>query len=109
MKSWVVAFVLLAGGAGAAWADAPQTSLMEAVKAGDTGTALALIAQKADVNAAEADGTTALHYAVYHNDAQLVDALLKAGAKAKVINEFGSSPLSEAAVTGNAEVISKLL
>ena len=108
MKSWLVAIVCAVASVTAAQADTTQT-VIDAAKAGDSGTALALIAQKADVNAAEADGTTALHYAVYHNDAQLVDALLKAGAKAKVINEFGSSPLSEAAVTGNVEVLGKLL
>lgn len=91
---------------------APTTlpsSLVEAAKAGDSGTALALVGQKADVNAAEEDGTTPLHWAVYHNDVPLIDALLKAGARAKVANQFGSTPLTEAAVTGNADVIAKLL
>ncbi len=68
-----------------------------------------MVRDKADVNAAEKDGTTPLHWAVYHNDVPLVDALLKAGAKAAVTNDYGSSPLSEAAIVGNPDVIGKLL
>ena len=45
-------------------AAAADLSLVEAVKKGDARAARALLAQKADVNAAEADGTTALHWAV---------------------------------------------
>ena len=46
-----------------------------------------MIAKKsADVNAAEADGTTALHWAANNNDTELALRLLKAGANAKVRN-----------------------
>ena len=59
---------------------------------------------------AESDGTTALHWAVYRND---VDArsigCIKAGANVNAANDFGSTPMSEAAVIGNVEVIEKLL
>ena len=57
----------------AAFADA---SLANAVKSGNRESALALLAQKADVNATEADGTSALHWAVYQNDVDLVDLSL---------------------------------
>ena len=99
-----LAVALIAVGAQAA----PGT-VVEAVKANDGATALGLIKGKADVNAAESDGTTALHYAVYHDDVPLVDALLKAGAKAQVANRYGSTPLLEAAVRGNPVVIEKLV
>lgn len=89
-----------------AWA-AP--SLIELAKANDSAGALALIKDKADVNAAESDGTTALHYAVYHDDVALVESLLKAGAKASLSNGYGSTPLSEAAVRGDVRVIEMLL
>jgi uncharacterized protein len=59
--------------------------------------------------AASADGTTPLHWAVYHNDAADVDRLLAAGADANARNDYGSTPLSEAAVIGNAAVIRSLL
>jgi ankyrin repeat protein len=83
--------------------------LIEAAKANDSAAALAAIQGKADVNAAESDGTTALHYAVYHDDVALVESLLKAGAKASVANKYGSTPLLEAAVRGDAVVIEKLV
>jgi ankyrin repeat protein len=100
-----LAALLVLGATAPAWA----TTLLEAAKSNDSAAALALVKDKADVNAAESDGTTPLHYAVYHNDVALVDSLLKAGAKASVSNKYGSTPLGEAAVWGNPEVIEKLL
>ena len=103
----LAAAVLLALGAQApVWA---AGTLIDAAKANDSAGALALVKDKADVNAAESDGTTPLHYAVYHDDGALVESLLKAGAKASVANKFGSTPLLEAAVRGNPVVIEKLV
>ena len=62
-----------------------------------------------DVNQRTADGTTALHWAVYHNDVDLVERLIAAGADPKLKNDYGATPLSEAAVVGNVQVIRKLL
>jgi ankyrin repeat protein len=87
----------------------PVMSLVEAARAGDSLVALELLKHHADVNAAESDGTTPLHWAVYKNDVPLVQALIKAGADVNVMNDFGSSPLSEAAVTGNVAVMDALL
>lgn len=98
---------LLAFGAQApVWA---AGTLIDAAKANDSAGALALVKDKADVNAAESDGTTPLHYAVFHDDVALVESLLKAGAKASAANKYGSTPLLEAAVRGNPVVIEKLL
>lgn len=83
--------------------------LVDAVKAGDKAAALALIARRADVNLPEADGTTALHWAVHHNDLELADRLLRAGARVNAKNDYGATPMSEAAVTGNAALIERLL
>jgi ankyrin repeat protein len=83
--------------------------LVQAAKDGDDTRALELLKGGAQVNEPEADGTTALHWAVYHNDAALVDALLKAGARAAAQNDYGSTALSEAAVVGNPALIDKLL
>src|SRR5690606_349926 len=88
-RGLVVAVFLALAAANAAGAD---LSLVEAAKAGDRERALALIEEKTDVNAAATDGTTALHYAVYHDDVELVSRLLAAGAKANVSNEYGSTP-----------------
>ena len=83
--------------------------LIEAVKSGDRVAALAMIERKADVNAPEADGTTALHWAVQQNDVELVDRLIRAGANVKARNDYGSTPMSEAAVAGSAVLLEKLL
>src|SRR5689334_17134309 len=106
-KIWVFAAAIAST---ALAADLGSTSpLVDAVKAGNRTAALALISQKANVNAPESDGTTALHWAAHNNDPDLVDRLLKAGADAKVQNEFGATPMSEAAFNANTEIIDKLL
>jgi hypothetical protein len=56
--------------------------LLDAVKRGDRAAARRLIATRADVNSVEADGTTPLHWAVRNRDGELVQLLLRAGAKA---------------------------
>ena len=86
-----------------------SASLVEAVKSGDKAAAVALLAQRADVNAAETDGTTPLHWAVHHGDLELTQRLIRAGAKVNVKNEYGSTPMSEAAVLGRADLIEALL
>jgi ankyrin repeat protein len=104
---------LLVGGClawpGAAAPPPVASPLLDAVKAGDRTAALALLARRADVNAPEPDGTTALHWAVHQHDRELVDRLLRAGANAKARNEFGATPMSEAAVLGDAGLIERLL
>ena len=47
---------------------------------GDKAAVRALLAQKADVNAPQSDGATALHWAVYRGDKELADMLMRAGA-----------------------------
>jgi uncharacterized protein len=83
--------------------------LVDAVKSGDKAAALALIQQRVDVNTPEADGTTALHWAVHQHDLDLMVRLIRAGAKVNAKNDYGATPMSEAAVTGNAEMIEQLL
>ena len=62
----------------------------------------ALLKQRADVNAAEADGTTALHWAVRADDLETAQLLIRAGANVKAANRYGVTPLSLAATNGNA-------
>ena len=63
----------------------------------------------ADVNQRTADGTSALHWAVYHGDAVLVGQLLSAGADANARNDYGSTPMSEAAIRGDVTILRALL
>ena len=75
----------------------------------DAAAVRALLRQKADVNASQADGTTALMWAVRANDAQIVDVLLAAGADVKVPNREGATALYQAAENGNAAIIERLV
>ena len=94
--------------AGAAWAYA-DSRLVEAVKAGDKPTVLALLGKRVDVNAAEADGSTALHWAVRADDVDLTRRLLRAGAQVKTANRYGVTALSLAAENGNPAMLDMLL
>ncbi len=70
---------------------------------------MGLLAERADPNQAESDGTTPLHWAVHHDDAELVRRLLEAGADVAAANDYGATPMSEAAVTANVAVLAALL
>jgi ankyrin repeat protein len=94
-------------GAGTALAETPQ--IVQALKSGDRTAVLGLAKQKTQANAAEPDGTTALHWAVRQDDLELVDRLLRSGANPKASNRYGVTPLHLAAVNGNAAVIERLL
>ena len=83
--------------------------LVAAAKSGDARAVSALLARKANVNAAEADGTTALHWAVRNDNAAIVDALLRAGANPNASNRYGVTPLPLAATNGNAAMVETLL
>src|SRR5579862_83279 len=74
-----------------------QSALADRIAAGDRQAALAMIAEGADVNQTQLDGSTPLHWAVYRVDRELVAALLKKRARANVVNRYGASPLTEAA------------
>ena len=89
----------------ALFAAAPDSQLVDAVRNGDRATALKLIEQRVNVNAASADGTTPLHWAVHRNDADIVERLIKAGANVNARNEYGSTPLLEAATDGSTALI----
>jgi len=68
-----------------------------------------LLRQKADVNAPQVDGTTALHWAVRLDDLDTADLLIRAGARVGVVNRDGVTPLQLAALNGNAAMIEKLI
>jgi ankyrin repeat protein len=86
-----------------------ESPLADALENGRRAAALELIAQGADVNAAQADGTTPLHWAAYQLDADLVQRLIAQGARADTANRYGATPLAEAAKAANAEIVALLL
>jgi ankyrin repeat protein len=88
-------------------AEAPR--LAEAAAKQDKATLRALIRDKADVNAPQADGATALHWAVHWDDLESVDLLIGAGANVNARNDYSATPLSLACTNGNAAMVEKLL
>jgi ankyrin repeat protein len=105
-KQFVAAFVTTLALAASAQA---QTTLADRIQSGDRKAALAMIAAGADVNQAQPDGTTPLHWAAYRVDRELVLTLLKKGAKADAVNKYGASPLAEAVRVANAELVGMIL
>lgn len=99
----------LLNGVPAAAGPAADVPLVNAVKAGTVADVRALIEQGGDVNAAEVDGTTPLHWASHGPDVEMVRLLLAAGAGVNVGNRYGVRPLSLAAINGNAPMIAALL
>lgn len=68
-----------------------------------------LLQQRGDVNASQADGMTALHWAVWHDDAETARLLIKAGADVKAANRYGVTPLVLACQNGSGEIVELLL
>jgi uncharacterized protein len=85
--------------------------LVYAARADDADRVRALLSAqpRIDVNQRTADGTSALHWAVYHDEAELVERLLRAGADPNARNDYGSTPMMEAATTGDLRVLRDLL
>jgi ankyrin repeat protein len=83
--------------------------LIDAVKRQDAGAVRALLAKRVDVNTAQPDGFTALHWAAQRNDLGLVETLLAAGANARAATRYSVTPVYLAALNGNAPMIERLL
>jgi ankyrin repeat protein len=83
--------------------------LLDAVKRRDQKAFATLLRAKADVNAAQPDGATALAWAVYLDQPAMAEALLKAGAKANTTDEYGETPVTLAAANGDAALVQRLL
>ncbi len=89
--------------------DVPTAPLADAAELQQHETLLRLLASKADVNTAQVDGMTALHWAAYHDDAKTFDVLLNAGADANAKNRYAVTPLSLACTNGNPSMVAALL
>jgi ankyrin repeat protein len=94
----------------AAAASAAEPRLIEAVKAADRDAVRVLLRDHGTaVEAADPDGTTALHWAVRNDDRVIVDLLLRAGAQVNASNRYGVTPLALAALNGNVGIVTALL
>jgi uncharacterized protein len=97
-------------GVGVRGASERTLPLLDAVKANNAAAARVLLQQRrGDVNAPDADGSTALHWAVYRDDMTLVDLLLRAGANPKAANRYGVTPLLLAVENASAAASERLL
>jgi len=83
--------------------------LLEAVKRRDAKAFAALLRAKADVNAAQPDGTTALAWAVHLGERRMAEALLDSGANANTTDEYGETPVTLAAANGDAALLERLV
>ena len=88
---------------------APDAPLADAVQAMDRLSVRALLEAAADVNAPQADGMTALHWAALRDDADVARLLLESGARASAANRYGVTPLTLACTNGNGELVEMLL
>jgi len=88
---------------------AADTRLADAAEKTDWQKVRALVTARVAVDAPQADGMTALHWAVYHDNAAIADLLVRAHANVRAVNRYGVTPLSLACTNGNAAVVELLL
>jgi uncharacterized protein len=89
-------------------AQGPAT-IADAAMAGDAEAVLRLLKQGGDVNGAQGDGMTALHWAAMRGDAALAETLLYAGANVRATTRLGGyTPLHLAGQTGRRAVVEVL-
>jgi len=105
----VAGLVCLAAGLVCLAAGASDPRLIDAVKKQDAAAVRSLLAQHVNVEAAEADGSTALHWAAQRDNLSLVDLLIAAGANARAATRYNITPLYLASINGNSAVIERLL
>jgi ankyrin repeat protein len=90
-------------------AAAGRPPIIEAARTGDKDALRTLIQKGADVNAAEGDGATALHWASYRDDLEAADLLIRAGARVNAANDLGATPLWAASQNGSESMVRRLL
>lgn len=101
--------LLVIGASSVLSADTVRPPLVAAAKAGDRDALRALVQRHADLNAADGDGTTALHWASHRDDLDSAGLLVRAGANVNAANDLGATPLWIAAQNGSASVVRLLL
>jgi ankyrin len=104
MRRIVPLFAVLLIGAGGT-----RPPLVDAAKNHDSDAVRALLQHTASVNAADADGTTALHWASYWDDVETATLLIRAGAKVNASNDLGATPLWTASQNGSTAMVERLL
>src|SRR5438105_638983 len=109
LKSFRVGWLLAAIASSLSLAAASDLRLIQAVRNSDTEQVRRLIEQRADVNAAQGDGATALHWVSHLDNAAAADLLIRAGAKVNAANDDGATPLFLACMNHSAPMVERLL
>ena len=86
-----------------------DSRVIDAVKRRDRTALAALIKSKADINATQPDGATALAWAIHLNERSMAETLLGAGAHVNTVDEYGETPLTLAAESGDTVILQRLL
>ncbi|HEX9563726.1 MAG TPA: ankyrin repeat domain-containing protein [Gemmatimonadaceae bacterium] len=95
---------------GAAPGPIPDSPVADAAMRGDTARLRVLLREGADVNAAQGDGMTALHWAASKGDSGLVQMLVYAGARLETSTRNGNyTPLHLASRNARAAAVKALL
>jgi len=101
-------YLLMVGlSATSVWAQKP--TLADAAEQRNRALVKTLLGSGGDVNATQVDGMTALHWAVYNDDAEMAGLLVRARANVNATNRYGVAPLFLASTNGNANVVKLLL
>jgi uncharacterized protein len=83
--------------------------LLQAVNNRDADSVRALLKQRVDVNAAQGDGATPLHWAAHRDDLTIADLLIRAGARPNVADDLGTTPLYVACTNRSGAMVERLL
>jgi len=88
-------------------ADLPP--VVEAARAANRDVLRGLLQKGANPNDADGDGSTALHWASYHDDIESADLLIRAGANVNATTDLGVTPLWTASQNGSETMVRRLL
>ena len=103
---WISPLILVASLAVAA---GPDVRLVNAAAERDADAVRALLDAGIDVDAARADGVTALLWAAHWDDLAVADLLVRAGADVTAADDHGVTPLERAAENASLAMVEKLL
>lgn len=109
MTRWIAATLVVVSVLAPPPAAAADTALVQAAARGDMAAVRELLRKGGDANAADADGSTPLHWVVRADDLESANALLRAGARVSATNALGITPAYIAAENGNAVMLRRLL
>lgn len=102
---WLISLLSVVGFA----APSADLRLADAVQNKDRQAVRSLLAQRADVNAPQSDGSTALAWAAHWDDLETADLLIRAGADVNAANHYGATPLWLACTNANEAMVERLL